>query len=304
MLYPDFNDLVACKDFKSGLIHPSSRSVRSTVSGNHRSSFRGQGLEFDAVREYVPGDDIRNIDWRVTARTGSPHLKIFKEERERHIVICVDMNATMRFGTRKTFKSVQAAHIAALLGWSGISQQDRISICLFGDVPGGIQFLPPKRTKKSICEMLKALSTPPVEQHSVSLEKAVAHVAKVAHTGSLVYLISDFMEVDKSFQYEGSMSRLSKKCDVVFVGVNDPSDKSISAIGSVGFCVDESSKFYVNTESPEGRAAYMAKWDEHQNTLKEITSKLKISMIEMTTESDVSRDLILGLKKIAKRKKR
>ena len=304
MLYPDFDDLVACKARKSGLTHPSARSVKSTVSGKHRSSFRGQGLEFDSVREYVAGDDIRNIDWRVTARTGSPHLKIFKEERERHIVICVDMNSAMRFGTRNTFKSVQAAYVAALLGWSGISHQDRISACLFGDVPGGIHFLPPKRTRKSYCEMLKVLSAPPAEHHNVSLEEVMAHVSMVSHTGSLIYFISDFMEIDKSFLHEPSINRLTRKCDVVFIGVNDQADKSIIPVGSVGFCASDSSKFYINTESAEGREAYAAKWEEHQRCLQDITTRLKISMVELTTESDVSRELILGLKNIARRKKR
>src|SRR5579862_7094005 len=113
MLYPDFNDLISYKERKLGKLQLARRKVSATATGNHHSPFRGQGLEFDAVREYVPGDDIRNIDWRVTARTGSPHLKVFQEERERHIVLCVDMNATMRFGTRNTFKSVQAARVAA-----------------------------------------------------------------------------------------------------------------------------------------------------------------------------------------------
>lgn len=158
MLYPDLNDLVRFGDLKVHLMHPSCRSVKSKMSGGHRSSFRGQGLEFDSVREYVPGDDIRNIDWRVTARTGSPHLKIFKEERERSVVICVDMNATMRFGTRNTFKSVQAARIAALLGWSAIASQDRVSACFFGDIPEAIQFFGPKRTGKSFCSLLKVLA--------------------------------------------------------------------------------------------------------------------------------------------------
>ncbi len=304
MLYPDFDDLVACRDRKQGLVHPSSRSVKSTLSGNHRSPFRGQGLEFDSVREYVAGDDIRNIDWRVTARTGAPHLKIFKEEKERHIVICVDMNASMRFGTRNTFKSVQAAKVAALLGWSGIAHQDRISACLFGDVVGGIQFLPPKRTRKSFCEMLKTLSAPESETQHVSIGSALEHVSLVAHAGSLIYVISDFMEIDRQFQNEPSINRLTKKCDVVFVGVNDPADKLIPPVGLLGFSAGGSEKMYVNTESLSGRNAYAAQWEEHQKCLHELTSRLKISMLELTTESDVYQELVLGLKNLARRKKR
>src|SRR5690348_13237596 len=103
MLYPDFDELVSYKNLKVG--GAPARLSQSLVAGGYRSSFRGRGLEFDSVREYVPGDDIRNIDWRVTARTGSPHLKIFQEERQRTVFLCVDTHAGMRFGTRKTFKS-------------------------------------------------------------------------------------------------------------------------------------------------------------------------------------------------------
>lgn len=304
MLYPDFNDLVAFKKRKSNLTHPSSRSVKSIIAGNHHSPFRGQGLEFDSVREYVPGDDIRNIDWRVTARTGSPHLKLFKEERERHIIICVDMNAAMRFGTRNTFKSVQAARIAALLGWQAIAHQDRVSACLFGDVPKGLQFFAPKRTRKSFCSLLKMLAEPPTEQHRIPLENALQHVSQAAHTGSLIYFISDFMDIHKNFHQEAGLSRLNKRCDVVFIAINDQADKSIYPVGTMGFRTSDAEKIYVNTESIAGREAYVAQWKENRQQLYEMTSKSKIPLIELTTESDIHRDLVLGLKSIARRKTR
>jgi uncharacterized protein (DUF58 family) len=297
MLFPDFNDLVALKDRKSNLMHPSFRSVKSTVAGNHHSPFRGQGLEFDSVREYVPGDDIRSIDWRVTARMGSPHVKLFKEERERHIVICVDMNASMRFGTRNTFKSIQAAHVAAILGWKGIAHQDRISACLFGDVPNGIQFFAPKRTRTSFYGVLKMLSDPFVEQHHILLEKALRHIRQTVHAGSLVYLISDFMEINNHFQQEAGAIRLNNKCDVIFISINDRSDQSIYPAGLIGFCANDKEKMAVNTESVAGREAYAAQWKQNRQRLYEITSKLKIPVVALTTESDVHRDLILGGKK-------
>lgn len=304
MLYPDFNELVAFKDRKLNLAQTSFRSVRSTTPGNHHSPFRGQGLEFDSVRQYVIGDDIRNIDWRVTARTGSPHLKLFKEERERHLILCVDLNAGMRFGTRNTFKSVQAARAAALLGWRGLAEHDRISACLFGDVPDGIQYFAPKRTRKSFSMMLKMLAEPLPDKHAVSIDEALLQVNRAAHTGSLIYLISDFMDLDKGVQFEANLSALNKRCDVVFVAVNDPADISIYPIGTVGFCGDAVEKIYVNTDSVSGREAYTALWKENRKRLNEMTSKFKIPLIELTTESDIHRDLVLGLKTIAKRKKR
>lgn len=302
MLYPDFDELIALKDLKSKMRYVSNRTVQSTVPGNHHSPFRGQGLEFDSVREYVPGDDIRNIDWRVTARTGAPHLKLFREERERQMIICVDMNAAMRFGTKKTFKSVQAARIAALLGWQGLSQHHSVSACLFGDVPNGIQYFAPKRTRKSFCAMLKMLSDPTKESHSITINEALQHINRVSHTGSLIYFISDFMDLDKNFQHESGLSRLNKRCDVIFVAVNDQADKSIYPVGTVGFCANETEKAYLNTESVSGREAYLHLWNENRKQLSDISSKFKIPLIELTTESDIRKDLILGLKSIAQRK--
>lgn len=304
MLYPDFNDLMTFKERKSNLRHPFSRSVKSIVPGNHHSPFRGQGLEFDSVREYVPGDDIRSIDWRVTARTGFPHLKIFKEDRERQMAICVDMNATMRFGTRKTFKSIQAARVAAFLGWQGIARQDRVSGCFFGDVPNGIHFFAPTRTRKSFCAMLKMLAEPPTEQHSISLENVLQQINEAAHTRSLIYLISDFMSISENSQHDARISQLSKRCDIVFIAINDQADKSIYPAGMIGFCANGKEKIDVNTHSAAGREAYAAQWKENRQRLYEMTSKLKIPMIELTTESDIHRDLVLGLKSIAKRRKK
>ncbi len=303
MLYPDFNDLVALGDQKIPLKHPSFRTVQSAISGNYRSPFRGQGLEFDSVREYVPGDDIRNIDWRVTARTGSPHLKLFKEEKERHIVLCVDMNATMRFGTRNTFKSVQAAYVAAILGWKAIAQQDRVSACLFGDVPGRMEFFRPNRTRKSFCSLLQSLAQPPSETHHVSLVESVQKVCQAAHTGSLVYVISDFMNLESHFCQEPGVSFLTKKCDVVFIAINDPADKFMYPMGTVGFRSVRGEKILVNTESVAGRKAYAALWDQHQKVLQQVGLKLKIPVLELTTESHLQQELMLGLKTIARRKR-
>lgn len=303
MLYPDFKDLAAYKERKLHLRDSSRPIVRLVASGNHHSAFRGQGLEFDSVREYVPGDDIRSIDWRVTARTGSAHIKLFKEDRERHRVICVDMNATMRFGTRNTFKSIQAARAAAILGWQGLALQDPVSGCLFGDVPRGIQFFPPKRTQQSFYSLLKMLAKPPVEQHQIPLEAVMLPLSESAAHGSLIYLISDFMNLNQSFWGDASINRLKRKCDIVFIAINDAADRSIPAIGGLKVCAGSKEKTYVNTESAAGREAYALQWKKNREQLYEMTGRLKIPRIELTTESDVYLELTLGLKNIARRNK-
>lgn len=303
MLYPDFDELISYKDRKLDKMQLTRRSVSSRTTGNHHSPFRGRGLDFDSVREYVPGDDIRNIDWRVTARTGAPHLKLFREEKERHTIISVDMNSAMRFGTKNTFKSIQAARCASLLGWRALAHQDRISACFFGDLPGGLHYLASKRTRKALCMMLKTLAEPPAEQHQVPLESALQHIGRVAHPGSLIYLISDFMDLSLSFQQESGLSRLCKSCDVVFISINDAADQALAPAGVIGFCGQGAEKVYINTDSFKGRKSYSEEWEKNRKALGALAKSYKIPLIELTTESDIQRELLFGLKKITKRKR-
>lgn len=303
MLYPDFNDLVSYKDVRSNSTRKSCRLSHSLTLGGHRSPFRGQGLEFDSVREYVPGDDIRNIDWRVTARTGSPHLKIFQEERQRQLVLCVDMSDAMRFGTRKTFKSVQAARVAALLGWQGMAHQDKISACLYGDVPGGIEFFTPKSSRSSFSLLLKRLSEPVFEQRPVLFKEVLQYIAQAAHTGSLIYFISDFMQMEMDSEEEALLSRLKKRCDVVFISINDQADQSLFPVGMLGFQGFSNQRLMVNTDSIAGREAYALQWRENRQKLYDAASRFRIPLIELTTESDIKKDLLFALKSIFKGKK-
>ncbi len=301
-LYPDLKELIALKDQKAHLKLSAEHSIKSTVPGDHHSPFRGQGLEFDAVREYVPGDDVRNIDWRVTARTGSPHMKLFREEREREAIFCVDMNAEMRFGTKNTFKSIQAARVAAFLGWRALEENDRVGACLFGDVPKGLQFYDPKRTRQSLWAMLKLMVEPPKEHHQITLEEALRHIHLAARPGSLIYVISDFKEVTQGLGE--IVARLNKRCDVVFIAINDPADAVIIPVGSLEFQSVESEKVVVNTESLNGRKTYTEQWKEHRKKLNEVINRAKVSMIELTTEMDIHRELLLGMRALAKRRKR
>src|ERR1700744_1672482 len=158
MLDPDFNELIQLGQKASRLRIVSTRQSMAASFGDYSSPFRGQGLEFHEVREYRFGDDIRNIDWRVTARTDKPYVKVFTEERERTVILCIDANAAMRFGTRGTFKSVQAARAASLLGWQANVAKDRVGCVVFGDVPGGIKYFTPTRSRQALWQTLKLLS--------------------------------------------------------------------------------------------------------------------------------------------------
>lgn len=301
-LYPDLKELIALKEMEGHLKLSSGRAIKSTVPGDHHSPFRGQGLEFDSVRQYVPGDDVRTIDWRVTARSGSPHIKLFREEREREVILCVDMNAEMRFGTRNTFKSIQAARAAAFLGWKALEGHDRVGACLFGDIPKGIEYLPPKRTRKSLWGMLQLLSAPSKERHRVDLEKALRHLRQAARTGSLIYVISDFREVTNSLAE--IFIELNKNCDVICIAISDPADAFIPPIGGLEFQNDSGERIAANTESLQGREYYKTLWQENRKKFNEAIVRAKISTVELTTEMDIRRDLLLGMRVLSKRRRR
>lgn len=301
MLYPNFEDLIAFKNKKSKIAYPSLHPMKATRQGGHRSLFRGQGLEFDAVREYVPGDDIRNIDWRVTARMGAPHLKLFKEERERPIVICLDMNETMRFGTKRTFKSIQAAHAAAFLGWQALAENNSVSGCLFGDVPGKIQFYAAKSARQSFCTMLRTLTLPPTHKHQIPIHQALGQLSKSTISGSLVYIISDFIDFDVQFQERSGLNLLRKNCDIVFISINDQADKTLPQVGTILFS-STNGKMLINTQNASGRDAYAKQWKTNREQLSKMVDDYRIPLIELSTESDIPSDLTLSLKKIAKRR--
>ncbi len=166
-------------------------SSRSRQSGNYLSRFKGRGMEFDETRLYQPGDDIRSIDWRVTARTGKTHTKVFREERERPIFISVDNRPAMHFATRGVFKSVLAAKLAALLAWTAENHDDRIGGQVFSD--NSCYELKPQNGKHGVLKLFNALvKTHGLTGYAVTFEHALARLTQHARPGSMVYIISDF----------------------------------------------------------------------------------------------------------------
>ncbi|NRB11188.1 MAG: DUF58 domain-containing protein [Rickettsiaceae bacterium] len=308
MLYPEFEELLQLRAKATNIALISKRPVTSTTAGSHISPFRGQGLEFEEVREYTYGDDIRNIDWRVTARTGKPHLKLFTEERERSVVLCVDMNKNMHFGTRGTFKSVQAAKIAATIAWAANKNHDRVGACLYGDLlQDGREYFAPKRSRKSLLSMLKTLCITKdcvnkvekdMEQISTSikpLDDTVLYLNKMVNSGTLIFIISDFMNITETL--EQCLINLHKRNEVVLIPVNDPADKEIPAAGNIIFSeYDIRQNLHVNTNNNNGRKAYKQQWLDNQQKLEDLASKLHIGVIHIATNEDFCHKLAYNLK--------
>jgi uncharacterized protein (DUF58 family) len=226
-LVAPFNALVRSRPDRRTTGFAPGGKVRTHQFGTNRSVYRGRGMEFDEARIYQPGDDARAIDWRVTARTGKMHTKLFHEERERPVLILADLRASMHFGTRVQFKSVLAATIAAELAWVGIDGGDRVGGFIL--LPNGVRSFPATRNISAMLRLLKALSDgtkpedePGGETAELPLHAAVDRLRQVSRPGTLVFIVSDFADFDE--RTERAIKRLSLHAHVTNVLVYDQLD--------------------------------------------------------------------------------
>jgi len=224
------DELIALRLRARRLVRPAVR-VGGHQAATHASRFRGRGVDYVESRNYQPGDDIRQMDWRVTARTGRPHTKVFQEEREQSILLLIDANASMRFGTRVRFKSVQAARAGALLAWAAVQGGDRIGALGFG--PGLNAEVKPGGGPRGALRVLRALA----EWDSITtgggtpvpLSQALQRVRRLARPGSRVLLLSDGFSADAAA--EGPLSLLAQHCDVAALLLTDPLERQAPTPG-------------------------------------------------------------------------
>jgi uncharacterized protein (DUF58 family) len=213
------------------------RAIRAKQSGGFVSRFKGRGMEFDETRLYQAGDDIRSIDWRVTARTGKTHTKIFREERERPVFISIDCRASMHFATRGVFKSVLAAKIAALLAWTACHHGDRIGGQLFFDTH--CQELKPQNGRSAVLHFLNALvnanstNAKLGDLENEDLDTIFARLQRHARAGSLVYIISDFRGLTANAQ--NKLTSLARHCEVVLFFIYDELESHLPDAGQYRF---------------------------------------------------------------------
>ncbi len=219
------DELIAMRLRARRFARPSTR-VSGNRSATHGSRFRGRGVDYVESRVYQPGDDIRQMDWRVTARSGKPHTKLFQEEREQSILLIVDTNATMRFGTRVRFKSVQAARTAALLAWMSTQSGDRIGALGFGS--GFIGEVKPNAGPRGALRVLRGLAEwdalAAKGGDTTKLSQALQRAHRLARPGSRVILLTDGFSADPAA--EAPLSMLAEHCDVAAILLSDPLELS------------------------------------------------------------------------------
>ena len=203
------------------------RPAQANLSGGYLAKTKGRGMEFDEARHYQPGDDIRAIDWRVTARTGKTHTKIYREEKERPVFVLADLSSSMHFGTQLLFKSVQVAHLTALIAWAAHKRGDRIGGLAFNQTEHK-EFKPFSRQKAvlSLLNGLTKLHTPhDVRPNQVPFSDACARLRRLAHPGSLVFIISDFANLNDAAQQH--LAHLSRHCEVTAYPISDPFEHAL-----------------------------------------------------------------------------
>lgn len=244
------------------------RAIRAKQNGGFSSRFKGRGMEFDETRLYQAGDDIRSIDWRVTARTGKTHTKIFREERERPVFISVDCRAAMHFASRGVFKSVLASKIAALLAWTACHHGDRIGGQLFFD--SHCEEFKPQNGRKAVLHFLNALiKTNTFTQGENTCENSLNRLVHHAKAGSLVYLISDFRGLNENAQ--NHLIKLAKHCDVVLLFIFDVLEQNLPTTGQYRFSDGENDLTLNISENArlQYQTQFLAKHDFLQNFAKQ-----------------------------------
>ena len=257
-------------------------SIRSRQSGGYVSRFKGRGMEFDEARLYQPGDDIRSIDWRVTARTGKTHTKIFREERERPVFISVDDRVTMHFATRGVFKSVQAAKIAGLIAWTAQGNGDRIGGQVYTD--SLCQEVKPQNGKHAVLHFFNALlKIRSVPHPDMTLKHALSRLIQHARPGSLVYIISDFRGLDE--QAENHLAKLSRHCDVVLIQIYDPLESQLPAKGRFRFTDDERTVTIGASDNSRIRR-YQQHFQNRYHHLQKISKQMRITFFQCSTTDD------------------
>ena len=255
------------------------RAVEDLLGGEYHSVFKGTGIAFEEVREYLPGDDIRAIDWNVTARMGHPFIKRFIEERELTVMLVVDCSGSNRFGTRVQQKREVAAELAAVLAFSAISNNDRVGLVEFTDRVE--RFVPPRKGTRHVLRLIRDVLFFQPGHRGTSLREGLDFLNRVLHRRSVVFLLSDFLD----HGYERALKRTGRRHDLVAVRISDPREEDLPAVGLLELeDAETGGRRLLDTNSRAVRDAYRAAARARQEALRQLTRSARIDLIEVATD--------------------
>jgi len=272
------------------------RLVNEVMAGEYHSVFRGRGMEFDEVREYQPGDDVRLIDWNVTARTGWPHVKRFVEERELTVMLAVDASSSSQFGSRDKMKGETAAEICALLAFSAIKNNDRVGLMIFTDAVE--KFIPPKKGSKHVLRVIRELLGFQPRSPRTDIPAALEHLNRVLKRKSVVFLVSDFLSGD----LERPLSIANRRHDLIAIPLVDPRELDLPAVGFLELEDAETGQtILVDTRSGGFRREFSRRSHAEREDLAQLLRRLQIDAIHVTTGEDYVEPMIRLFRQRAKR---
>ena len=290
-IHPQMDELIALRFAARGLTLAPKRPASATTAGIYRSRFRGRGVDYIESRSYQAGDDIRNMDWRVTARTGKAHTKVFQEERERPVIVLLDCGASMFFGTQQVLKSIQAARLAACIGWAAVHHGDRIGAFAYskdmhqemrpiGGRRGALRMVRHLQDWLAPPNTADALSMHSIEANSEALAQALKRLRHVARPGSLVVMISDFYHLNTDTKRH--LSLLRNHNDIVACQIYDPIEKMPPPPGAYPISNGQQ-RGVLNTKGQSAQTHYVEKMQAHFEQTKQVTRQLGIPLEQAAT---------------------
>lgn len=285
-VYVTLDELFALKRLAARSAASGKRRVQSAIPGDIKSRAHGHGIEFEEVRPYQAGDDIRTIDWRVSARTGKPFTKLFAEERERPIYLAVDQRVNMFFGSSVIFKSVMAAHLAALIGWRSLAVGDRIGGLIAGE---SIQRIRSSTRRRTLLQFLQITSDANNNLHAlspgnVSLDQILRSCLLHTTTGTTITIFSDFQDIDN--QTLQSLTALSRQRKVIILKINDPLEINLPTVSGAGIGNGiDTANVFINKQQQQ----LLIEQKEHdEQLLRECLSHCSARLIQVSTNDDTN----------------
>jgi len=260
---------------------------KNIFAGEYHSAFKGRGMTFAEVREYQYGDDIRSVDWNVTARFGHPYIKVFEEERELTVVLLIDVSGSREFGTVTQLKKDIFTEVAATLAFSTIQNNDKIGVIFFSDKIE--KFIPPKKGKKHVLHIIRELIDFQPESHKTDVAGALRYFTNAIKKSSTAFIISDF--IDKNF--ERDLMIANRKHDIVALQVFDIRETELPNVGLIKLKDAESGeRIWVDTSDKRLRTTYKHAWGENQLALQKSFTKSGVDLVSMSTSDDYVRVLM------------
>ncbi|OHB55643.1 MAG: hypothetical protein A2Y12_15005 [Planctomycetes bacterium GWF2_42_9] len=264
-----------------------SRMVNASFAGQYESVFKGRGMQFEEVREYTPGDDVRTIDWNVTARAGKAYIKRFVEERELTVILAVDLSASGDFGTREKLKNELAAEFCAVLAFAAIRSNDKVGLVIFTDQ---IElFIPPKKGTSHVLRLIRELLCFKIPNKKTNISMALEYIGLVIRKHATVFVVSDFL----ADNFKRPLSLLSKRHDVIAANVHDPAELKLPPAGLIEFYDAETKTIrLIDSSDKKIRKFYEADNQKRFQSLQGMLRSINIDCITIQTDKSYIQDLV------------